>query len=201
VLQEKEIESVGGRKRKVNVRVISATNRKLEEEMAAGRFRMDLYYRLNVFPISLPPLRQRKEDILLLANHFLQVYARKVNKTIAGLSDQVIKSMLEYSWPGNVRELENLMERSVLMANGPMIDNLTLSIDLIKRETATIDHRLKTITENERDHILAALEQCEWKIYGKGGAAELLDINTSTLQSRMKKLGIGKKIIAKNTGN
>src|SRR5882724_4037888 len=199
VLQEREIEPIGGQKRKINVRVIAATNRRLEEEMAAGRFRMDLYYRLNVFPISLPALRERKEDILLLANHFLNVYANKQNKKITGLADPVIKAMLGYSWPGNVRELENLMERSVLLANGPVINVLRLPVNTMKGNLADIEDRLKTMTENERDHILAALEQCDWKIYGKGGAAELLDINASTLHSRMKKLHIGKKITPKNT--
>lgn len=198
VLQEREIEPVGGLKRKINVRVMAATNRKLEEEMAAGRFRMDLYYRLNVFPISLPPLRERKEDILLLASHFLKVYAHKENRTITRLGDQVIKDMLDYSWPGNVRELENLMERSVLLATGPIINTLHLPAHPKKRNLTDIEDRLKTMTENERDHILAALEKCDWKIYGKGGAAELLDINASTLQSRMKKLGIGKKITPKD---
>ena len=201
VLQEKEIESVGGRKRKINIRVIAATNRKLEEEMAAGRFRMDLYYRLNVFPISIPPLRERKEDILLLANHFLQVYAKKEKKAITGLADRAIKDLIDYPWPGNVRELENLMERSVLLATGRIINALPLPVKLKNENPAAIEYRLKTMTENERDHILAALEQCDWKIYGKGGAAELLDMNTSTLQSRMKKLGIGKKIVSKNTGH
>lgn len=199
VLQEKEIESVGGRKRKINIRVIAATNRKLEKEMAAGRFRMDLYYRLNVFPITLPPLRQRKEDILLLADYFLQVYAKKQNKMITGLTDKVIKDMLDYSWPGNVRELENFMERCALLATGRFVTELPLPVSPKKGNTLDIEYRLKTMTENERDHILAALEQCGWKIYGKGGAAELLDMNTSTLQSRMKKLGIEKKIISKNT--
>jgi DNA-binding NtrC family response regulator len=200
VLQEREIEPVGGHKRKINVRVIAATNRKLEEEMAAGRFRMDLYYRLNVFPLSLPPLRQRKEDVLLLANHFLTVYANKQNKAIAGLGDQVIKDMLDYSWPGNVRELENLMERSVLLATGRIITSLQLPVHQRKRNLEDMEDRLKTMTENERDHILAALGKCDWKIYGKGGAAELLDIHASTLHSRMKKLGIEKKITSKDTG-
>jgi two-component system, NtrC family, response regulator HydG len=199
VLQEKEIEPIGGQKRKINVRVIAATNRKLEEEMAAGRFRMDLYYRLNVFPISLPSLRERKEDIILLANHFLNLYANKENKTITGLADHVIKDMLDYSWPGNVRELENMMERSVLLANGNIINTLRLPVKLKKGNLIDMEDRLKTITENEHDHILTALEKCDWKIYGKGGAAELLDINASTLHSRMKKLGIEKKIIPKNT--
>jgi two-component system response regulator HydG len=199
VLQEKEIEPIGGQKRKINVRVIAATNRKLEEEMAAGRFRMDLYYRLNVFPISLPPLRERKEDILQLANYFLDTYANKANKTITGLADQVIRDMLDYPWPGNIRELENLMERSVLLANSRIIDSLQLPANPMKRNPMDMEDRLKTMTENERDHILAALKKCDWKIYGKGGAAELLDINASTLNSRMKKLGIEKDIIPRNT--
>ena len=199
VLQEKEIEPIGGQKRKINLRVIAATNRRLEDEMAAGRFRIDLYYRLNVFPISLPPLRKRKEDIILLAIHFLNHYAHKENKTITGLEDHVIADMLDYSWPGNVRELENLMERSVLLANGHMINTMPLPVDLMKENLTDYRGPLKTMTENERDHILAALEKCDWKIYGKGGAADLLDINASTLNSRMKKLGIEKKITSKNT--
>jgi two-component system response regulator HydG len=195
VLQEREIEAIGGKKRKINVRIIAATNRNLEEEMAAGRFRMDLYYRLNVFPISLPPLRERKEDILLLANHFLNLYAQKGNKTITGLADNVIQSMLGYTWPGNIRELENLMERSVLLAGGRVISTLQLPLN----KKTEVRGPWKTITENERDHIIEALEKCDWKIYGQGGAAEALDINASTLHARMKKLGIEKKIITKNT--
>jgi two-component system response regulator HydG len=198
VLQEKEIEPIGGKKRKINIRVIAATNRNLEEEMAGGRFRMDLYYRLNVFPISLPPLRERKEDILSLANYFLSRYANKENKTIIGLADDVIKAMLDYSWPGNIRELENLMERSVLLANGRIINFLQLPINQKMAPSIDIKGRLKTMTENERDHILAVLEKCNWKINGQGGAAEILDMNASTLTSRMKKLGIEKKITPKN---
>ncbi|MDB5023413.1 MAG: response regulator [Mucilaginibacter sp.] len=198
VLQEKEIEPIGGKKSKINIRVIAATNRNLEEEMAAGRFRMDLYYRLNVFPISLPPLRERKEDIISLANYFLSIYAHKENKTITGLSDHVIKAMVDYSWPGNIRELENLMERSVLLANGRIINFLQLPVNQKKDVPIDIKGRLKTMTENERDHILAVLEKCNWKIHGQGGAAEILDMNASTLTSRMKKLGIEKKIIPKN---
>ena len=199
VLQEKEIEPIGGQKRKINIRVIAATNRKLEDEMAAGRFRMDLYYRLNVFPIALPPLRERKEDIVLLANHFLRVYAAKEKKVITGLADQVIADMLNYAWPGNVRELENLMERSVLLATGETITTSPLPANSRTNAPLVRDDRVKTITENERDHILSALEKCNWKIYGKGGAAELLDINGSTLHSRMKKLGIDRPGNAKNT--
>jgi two-component system response regulator HydG len=193
VLQEKEIEPVGGQKRKINIRVIAATNRKLEDEMAAGRFRMDLYYRLNVFPISMPALRERREDIVVLASHFLRIFAAKEKKVITGLADHVMRDMLSYAWPGNVRELENLMERSVLMAGDEIITISPLPTNARKNPSIGMEDRVKTMTENERDHILTALEKCQWKIYGKGGAAELLEINGSTLHSRMKKLGIEKR--------
>jgi len=193
VLQQKEIEPLGGKKKSINIRVITATNRNLEEEMASGRFRMDLYYRLNVFPILLPPLRERKEDIPDLANYFIQLYAQKGNKTIDGLSNESIKAMQNYHWPGNIRELENLMERCVLLTTGRIITSVPIPVS-VKKDTHLFKRGLKTMTENERDHILAALELCEWKIYGDGGAAEMLDMNGSTLHSRMKKLGIEKKI-------
>jgi two-component system, NtrC family, response regulator HydG len=191
-LQEKEIESIGGRTKKVDVRIIAATNRNLEEEVAAGRFRLDLYYRINIFPIILPPLRERKKDIPLIAKHFVNIYARKENKEITGLADHVLQSMLNYDWPGNIRELENLIARSVLLTNGPLINSLNLPVQN-KGIAAVPQGRVKTMTENERDHILYALEQCSWKIYGQGGAAELLELNPSTLNSRIKKLGIKKK--------
>jgi two-component system, NtrC family, response regulator HydG len=197
VLQEREIEPVGGRKRKIDVRVIAATNRKLEDEVAAGRFRIDLYYRLNVFPIYLPALRERKEDIPLLARHFLHKFSSKLNKTVTGLSDQAVKEMIAYQWPGNVRELENVLERSVLLATGPIITTLQMSGNTGKRLSADSSGRLKTMTENERDHIVAALEKCSWRVHGSGGAAEILDINASTLYSRMKKLGLLKKVASK----
>ena len=193
VLQEKEIERIGGTAKKVDVRIIAATNRNLEEEIAAGNFRLDLYYRLNIFPILLPPLRERRGDILLLAEHFLNKYAAKQGKTITGFSDEVINIMLSYSWPGNVRELENMMERSVLLSMGTLINSLVLPKDKGKPFIEIEADRVKTIEENERDHILATLALCDWKVYGEGGAAELLNINVSTLNSRMKKLGIDKK--------
>jgi two-component system, NtrC family, response regulator HydG len=193
VIQQKEIEPLGGKKKNVNVRVIAATNRNLEEEMALGRFRMDLYYRLNVFPILLPPLRERKEDIPDLANYFIKVYVKKVNKVINCLSDEAIKSMQNYHWPGNIRELENMMERSVLLTSGHIITSVPIPVS-VKKGASMFKTGLKTMIENERDHILAALEMCEWKIYGESGAAEMLDMNGATLYSRMKKLGIEKKI-------
>jgi two-component system response regulator HydG len=201
VLQEREIEPIGGKKKKIDVRIIAATNRNLEEEMAAGRFRLDLYYRLNVFPILLPPLRERKGDILLLANHFLKIYAHRQGKTILGLADTVIEAMLGYSWPGNIRELQNLMERGVLLAKGHVVTSLQLPVDLSKGNANRIKNSFKSMTENEREHILAALEKCHWKINGKGGAAELLHLNASTLNSRIKKLGITKIADRKNTNH
>jgi two-component system response regulator HydG len=199
VLQEKEVEPIGGQKKKIDVRIIAATNRNLEEEIASGRFRMDLYYRLNVFPITLPPLRERKEDILPLANQFVKIYAAKENKPITGFTDDVAQTMLSYTWPGNVRELENLMARSVLLTNGNTISFLDL-LPVKSQKTSTGPHlRVKTITENERDHIVAVLEKCNWKIFGRGGAAELLELNGNTLISRMKKLGIERKISLKST--
>jgi two-component system response regulator HydG len=189
VLQEREIEPIGGVCKKVNLRIIAATNRELDEEIAAGRFRLDLYYRLNVFPILLPPLRQRGNDILLLADYFLSHYAAKAGKDVKGFSSNVSKELLNYSWPGNVRELENLMERSILLAKGHIIDQikLPLSTDIIKNLGIK---KTSTIEENERNHIVSVIDRCKGKISGAGGAAEVLDINVSTLNSRMKKLGI-----------
>jgi two-component system response regulator HydG len=198
VLQEKEIESIGGAVKKINVRVIAATNRDLEQEVGAGRFRVDLFYRLNVFPLLLPPLRERKEDILPLANHFLAMHAQELGKTITGFSRTVRDELLSYSWPGNVRELHNQVERAVLLTEGPLIDTLhrQAPATVPKEAQAEASGRIKTMTENERDHIVAVLENCNWKIAGRGGAAEALDVNANTLNSRIKKLGIRKMISA-----
>ena len=191
VLQEMEIGPIGGRRRKINVRVIAATNRNLEEEVTAGRFRLDLYYRLNVFPVNVPPLRERAGDITLLAEYFLNHFSLLEKKNISSFSKDVKRSLLNYGWPGNVRELRNLISRSVLLADGRQISNL--SLPAIKSVRQATPENIKTIADNERDHILMALEKCQWKVYGQGGAAEILDINGSTLKSRMKKLGIGKR--------
>jgi two-component system response regulator HydG len=190
VLQEREIEPIGGKKLSINVRIIAATNRDLEEEMALGRFRMDLYYRLNVFPIFLPALRDRKEDILPLAYHFLRYHANKEKKVITDLAAPFVTAMQTYSWPGNIRELENVIARSVLLTDGPIIQSIKLGRGTPSVVRTTTNNAVQTMEENERAHILAALESCAWKLYGKGGAAELLQINASTLNSRMKKLGI-----------
>jgi transcriptional regulator with GAF, ATPase, and Fis domain len=194
VLQEREIERIGGRVTiKTDVRVIAATNRNLEKEVAEGRFRLDLYYRLNVFPIVMPPLRDRKEDIPALANHFLNIYNRKTGKAIKGLTDKVLANLQNYNWPGNIRELENLVERNVLLAKGEWIEHIDLpSMHEQPASEAIVNINIKTMRESERAHILAALKKCNGKIWGEGGAADLLNLPPTTLNSKMKKLGIKK---------
>jgi DNA-binding NtrC family response regulator len=197
VLQEKEIERVGGQDSiKIDVRVIAATNKNLEKEVAEGRFRLDLYYRLNVFPIMLPPLRERKEDIPALAYHFMNFYNQKAGKKLSGIGERILNKMMDYSWPGNIRELKHLIERSVLLANGTIIEDVAVPLNS-KRELAPAveEVRLKTIHENERDYIISVLKKCNGRIWGPGAAAEILNINPSTLKSKMKKLGIKKEYI------
>jgi two-component system response regulator HydG len=195
-LQEKEIERIGSNETiKIDVRIIAATNRNLEKEVAEGRFRIDLYFRLNVFPIVLPPLRERTEDILLLVKHFIYLYSKKYAKHVTGISDAVLRDLMAYHWPGNVRELEHLIERSVLLCEGNVI---TRPSDF-KFDDATINSqqeqqdRIKTIDEVDRDYILHVLDRCKGKMSGSGGAAELLGMNVSTLNSKMKRLGIQKE--------
>ncbi len=194
VIQEREIERIGGKSVvKVNVRLIAATNRDLFREVEEGKFRLDLFYRLNVFPILLPPLRNRKEDIPALALYFTQKYSRKTGKEVKNLSGKAIKRLLSYHWPGNVRELEHLMERSVLETAGRTIDDVPIPVTRKKEQPGAPEALyVKTLEENERDHIVKALHHCNGKIYGPGGAAELLNLKVSTLNSRIKKLGIRK---------
>ena len=192
VLQEKEIEPIGGKKKNVDVRIIAATNRKLEDEVAAGRFRLDLYYRLNVFPISIPPLRERKEDLLLLADHFLQLFSKKERKTVTKLADHVIPDLLNYAWPGNIRELENLMARSVLLATDGIVNSIEFPFSAQNNSAILTKSGTRTIIDNEREYILSILKKCHGKLHGYNGAAKIMDINVSTLRSRMKKLGIEK---------
>lgn len=193
VLQEKEIEPIGGRRKKIDVRVLAATNRNLEEGISKGRFRLDLYYRLNVFPLFIPALRDRKEDIPVLAKHFVRQFAKREKKTVTGISDNVIERLTKYEWPGNIRELENIIARAVLLNTGPIITSIQLADTGKETKEVTGKNVLKSILDNERDHILAALSKTNWKIFGMGGAAEMLKINASTLSSRMKKLGIDRK--------
>ncbi|WP_439490277.1 sigma-54-dependent transcriptional regulator [Algoriphagus sp.] len=193
VLQEKEIEPVGGRPKKIDVRVLAATNKDLEEEVAEGRFRIDLYYRLNVFPLLMPPLRERPSDIPLLADHFLKKYSSREGRAIPTLPEEEVQKLLDYPWPGNIRELENTMQRNVILARGPVIESLNIvtSKKIVGATNST--KKFKTLIEMERDHILSVLESSNWKVSGKGGAAEILNINVNTLNSRMKKLGIERK--------
>ena len=192
VLQEKEIERVGGRKTiKVDVRIVAATNRDLEMEVAEGRFRSDLYYRLNIFPISLPPLRDRREDIPLLAAYFIRRFAKKAARQITTFSNRALQDMIQYSWPGNIRELEHLIERSVLLSSGDTIKHIYLpSSKPVAQTTGSEELLLKTIDENERDHILKILKFCGGKMAGDGGAAQILGVPPGTLYSKLKRLGI-----------
>lgn len=190
VLQEKEIERIGGSKTiKTDVRIIAATNRNLDKEVAEGRFRLDLFYRINVFPVVMPALRERKEDIPALAEHFLKIYAHKTAKAVKGISPQVLESMMQYHWPGNIRELENLIERNVLLTRDDTINNMVLP----NQHAVIISQTdITTMRDGERAHILGALKKCNGKIWGEGGAASLLNLPPTTLNSKMKKLGIRK---------
>src|SRR5258708_5577491 len=197
-LQEREIERVGGRSTiKVDVRIIAATNRDLEKEMGEGRFRTDLYYRLKFFPISLPPLRDRREDIPLLASHFIQRFAKKAGRNIKALNNSALQDLMQYNWPGNIRELEHLIERSILQASGDTIKQIHLPLP--KQHSPSPSSKeafvVKTINENEREFILKTLKYCSGRIAGECGAAQLLGVPPSTLNSKMKRLGIRKEHI------
>lgn len=190
VLQTKEFERVGGSETiRSDFRLIVATNRNLKEEVAAGRFRADLYYRLNVFPIAIPPLRERLEDLQELIRHFVDIYASQRGKAFQGISEAHMNRMLKYNWPGNVRELENIIERAVILSKGSFIDIPELEGSSSNRHSL-FPSPGPTLKDNERNHILWALQKTGGKIHGPGGAAELLEIHPSTLHSRMKKLNI-----------
>lgn len=191
VLQEGEFERLGDPQTvKVDVRVIAATNRDLEKERAQGNFREDLFYRLNVFPIQIPPLRERKEDIPLLINHFVKKYSAKIGRKIESIPQEVLDRLLAYHWPGNVRELENLIERALIISPGP---KLMLGDWLPKTDSSPAATTICTLEETERHHILSALEKTNWRVSGEKGAAKILGINPKTLESRMKKLEIRRK--------
>jgi formate hydrogenlyase transcriptional activator len=194
-LQEKEIERVGGRVTiKTNVRIIAATNCNLQKDVQAGKFRADLYFRLNVIPIHVPPLRERKDDILSLADHFLHKYARKSIGRSMHFSARALKELVAYNWPGNVRELEHQIERSILLTNGTTIDNVFLPTEL-NHNAILSDTYIKSIDEVEREHIISVLRKTNGKVAGLGGAAELLRIPSTTLNSKMKRLKIQKRLI------
>jgi transcriptional regulator with GAF, ATPase, and Fis domain/ligand-binding sensor domain-containing protein len=192
VLQEGEFERIGNAKTiKIDVRIIAATNRKLSQEIKNGNFREDLYYRLNVFPINIPPLRERKEDIVLLINYFVNNFSRKVGKTIETISQSMIDKLIEYNWPGNVRELENIIERAIITNEG---SKLNLSEILPKSpSTLTSEAEFPTLEEIERQHIIKILQKTNWQVSGEKGAAKILGMKRTTLEARMKKLNIEKR--------
>jgi len=191
VLQDGEFERLGSaRTVNVDARILAATARDLTEAVRDGRFRQDLFYRLNVFPITLPPLRQRKEDIVLLAQHFLEKIGRKMGKRIDSIPKHCLDQMLQYDWPGNIREFEHLIERSLIVSQGgsfSFADQLPSS----PRETSLVNRESGSdLASIERDHIVQVLRTTGWKIEGQGGAASILNLHPSTLRFRIKKLGI-----------
>jgi transcriptional regulator with GAF, ATPase, and Fis domain len=174
---------------KVDVRIIAASNRNLEEEISAGRFREDLFYRLNVFPITIPPLRQRKEDIPLLVNFFVAKFNKKIGKKIATVAKDTLSALQEYHWPGNVRELESVIERAVITSQGNSLQVLD-RFDSIRKAKDPEAEEIKPLAELEHDHIRQMLQKTGWRIEGENGAALLLGLNPSTLRARMRKFGI-----------
>jgi formate hydrogenlyase transcriptional activator len=207
VLQEGEFERLGsGKTIKVDVRVIAATNRNLSEAAQRGRFRADLYYRLNVYPIEVPPLRERREDIGLLAEIFLQEAARRLGKSFSKISGEVIEALQGYSWPGNVRELENVISRAAVISTTKVFqlpEGWKADVNLIHRNSrptsdgqtssiaaVTNTDREGTLGEMEKAHILEVLHRTTWRIEGPKGAAVILGLHPNTLRSRMRKLGI-----------
>ena len=187
VLQEGEFERIGSsRTIRVNVRVVAATNRDLARAVREGKFRRDLYYRLNVFPISMPPLRDHPEDIPRLVRAFVQEFGGTMGKSISQIARSTMERLQSYSWPGNIRELRNVIERAVIWADGSVLPAVELPAD----GSASPLSGPMSLRDAERNQILAALKLTEWCVSGPGGAAKLLDINPKTLESRMKKLGI-----------
>lgn len=188
VLQEQEFERVGGSETvKVNIRIIAATNRDLSAMVASGTFRIDLFYRLNVFPVTVPPLRDRKEDIALLSQVIISTLNKKLGKNISAISNRSLTKLMQYQWPGNIRELQNLLEREIILAKSTILnfDFKTTSKDLVP---STVE----TLVQVEARHILSVLKSCKWRIGGGLGAAQQLGLPESTLRSRMKKLQINR---------
>jgi len=206
VLQEREFEPVGSsRTLRVDVRVIAATNRNLREAVDAGRFRADLFYRLNVFPIEVPPLRERRSDIPKLVAFSLSRLSKRFGKKIDGVSRESMENLLSYGWPGNIRELQNVIERAVIVSSEPIV-RLDRDLIPVTDAKAAENHgaagsqdsandlessaQLLTLSEVERNHILAALQKAGGKIEGSNGAAKILDLHPNTLRHRIQKLGI-----------
>lgn len=189
VIQHREFERLGSSQTiKIDVRIIATTNRDLEEEVRQGRFRQDLFYRLNVFPITVPPLRQRRDDIPLMVGSFMERFSRKLGKSITSIAKETMKTLQDYPWPGNVRELESIIERAVILSPGSalqLVDKLTIS-------SPPISSAVRTLEETERNQILKILAETGWRIEGNDGAATILGLHASTLRARMHKLGVAR---------
>ncbi len=187
VLQEQEFERLGSTyTHRVNVRMVAATNQDLDELVAKKQFRMDLYYRLNVFPIALPPLRHRLEDIPMLVAHFVHKYAEHMAKRIENITSDAMEALVRYPWPGNIRELQNFIERAVILTNGDVLQLSALP------STAAFPSDPVTLADAERDHILNALRESNWVVGGATGAAARLGVKRTTLISKMRKRGLSR---------
>ncbi len=190
-LQEKEFERVGGtRTIPINVRLVAATNRDLAKMVSAGQFRSDLYYRLRVFPITIPPLRERRDDIPLLIRYFLSSHSKRMARHIETIPAHTMQTLVKWHWPGNVRELENFIERSVILSPGPVLRAPLAELEAVEESPRPVDANLEAA---EREHILRILRQCKGMIGGANGAAERLGLKRTTLNSKMKKLGIKRR--------
>jgi formate hydrogenlyase transcriptional activator len=193
VLQEQEFERLGSsRTQRVDVRVVAATNTDLAELVAERKFRSDLYYRLNVFPIIVPPLRERPEDIPLLVHFFANRFAQQMKKKIESVPKETMAALVSYNWPGNVRELQNLVERGVILSRGSTLEIPLTELKRATRSTPAVANGANTLEAVERDHILRVLSETRWVIGGPGGAAARLGMNRTTLNHRMRKLGISR---------
>jgi transcriptional regulator with GAF, ATPase, and Fis domain len=187
VIQHNEFERLGSSHTlKVDVRIIATTNRDLEEEVRKGRFRQDLYYRINVFPITIPPLRQRREDIPLMVQAFMERYSRRLGKQITSIQKETMKALQDYPWPGNVRELESIIERATILCPGPVLQ----LADKLEISSPALSSAVRTLEDTERNQILKILSETRWRIEGRDGAAAILGLHPSTLRARMHKLGI-----------
>jgi formate hydrogenlyase transcriptional activator len=190
VLQEQEFERLGSTKTiRVDVRLVAATNRDLGQMVAEKQFRSDLYYRLNVFPLTVPSLRERPEDVPVLVRYFAQKFARRMNKQIETIPTDAMTALSRYHWPGNIRELENLIERAVILSQG---SELRVPLAELKSFVTEATQPVATLEAAERDHIVRALQAAKWVIGGPSGAAAKLGMKRTTLQSRMQKLGISR---------
>ena len=196
VLQESRFERLGGSDTgSIDTRIIATTNRNLKEEVGSGRFRADLFYRLNVFPITVPPLRNRRNDIPLLVKHFVAMLASQKGKHIDQIPPQIMETLVSYDWPGNVRELKNIIERAVITTPNNVLrlpPEIKKELDGSAAELSGSDDDLCSLHEQQRQYITKVLAKTQWRIQGKGGAAEILKIKPSTLRSRIEKLGIQK---------